>query len=668
MRPMTLQPSKALRRGLTLTAALGALAMASAPAAVAAPCANEAIRAQQGSASLPDCRGWELVSQPDKNSQQLFNASVPTADGNKVAYAIFGGIPGGIAGGNNPYLASRTAGGWQTSNLLPPHEFLLGGVNYLSAATADYSKLAIASEPGLDGGTMAWYSWDKQGNFATLRPVSPADGEMRDDADFAASEDLSHIFAPVKDAYPNDPSHQPGTYNVYDVAREGEPKLASVMPGGDAAPACGADHPIEWGGRPAFEHQVSADGNQIFFSTSGDTCSDPRELYLRDISAEETRLVSGPPLTGDPDNGVESVRDLLMAAPDSSWAIYRTANSLDPADDVDGNSEDLDIYRYESSSETSICLTCAVPGADVLSANTNAQQAEASRDGSHVYFLSDAAYAGAPAAGSGEEHNLYVWRKGSVAYVGRTQAELGGFFFTSQTTPDGEVLAFNSAAAELNGLSGSDNGGLNQVYRYDDAAGSLTCVSCPATQASRESRFFIETDPGGTNATPHYRLMSDDGSILFFRTSQALVREDVNQYLDIYEWHDGAAKLITDGISQDGERAMVSTNASGQDFFFMDSSELVAQAQDATTKLYDARVEGGFPPPVEPPAPCDGEACQGPLQPAPAGLAAASAAFAGPANARPQTHRNKKHKRRHRAKRTQRTHERNANHQRRAGR
>lgn len=75
-------------------------------------------------------------------------------------------------------------------------------------------------------------------------------------------------------------------------------------------------------------------------------------------------------------------------------------------------------------------------------------------------------------------------------------------------------------------------------------------------------------------------------------------------------------------------------SASGDDVFFITRQALVAQDGDDALDVYDARVNGGFQAPPVPP--CGGEACRPPVTPAPAIYQAPpSATFVGPGNPAP---------------------------------
>ena len=98
-------------------------------------CPNQVFRSG-GSASLPDCRAYEMVSPVDKEgqdayaAQEHFQVTLPFAppnqsarDGDRMAYASFRafGDQGGAAGFSQ-YLARRGDDGWSSEGLNPPAE------------------------------------------------------------------------------------------------------------------------------------------------------------------------------------------------------------------------------------------------------------------------------------------------------------------------------------------------------------------------------------------------------------------------------------------------------------------------------------------------------------------------------------------------------------------
>ncbi|MGE5335800.1 MAG: hypothetical protein ACM3JL_00030 [Nitrososphaerota archaeon] len=127
---------------LSALAVLGALAPASAAAAPAAECPNSQRRAEQGSAALPDCRAYELVTPAGKDSAEPLGAlTTYSAErdlrGAAGARASIGGdrfawwseyaLPQaslsqpyapGVPGLH--YLSTRTNGGWTSENVVPP--------------------------------------------------------------------------------------------------------------------------------------------------------------------------------------------------------------------------------------------------------------------------------------------------------------------------------------------------------------------------------------------------------------------------------------------------------------------------------------------------------------------------------------------------------------------
>jgi hypothetical protein len=121
--------------------ALGLLALAAAPAARAAECSNEARRSEQGSTALPDCRAYELVTPPGKDSGEPLGSLTTNKrergrGGVAGARAALGGErfswwseyalpesalthPYETGTPGLQYLSTRSAGGWTSENTIP---------------------------------------------------------------------------------------------------------------------------------------------------------------------------------------------------------------------------------------------------------------------------------------------------------------------------------------------------------------------------------------------------------------------------------------------------------------------------------------------------------------------------------------------------------------------
>jgi hypothetical protein len=156
-------------------------------------------------------------------------------------------------------------------------------------------------------------------------------------------------------------------------------------------------------------------------------------------------------------------------------------------------------------------------------------------------------------------------------------------------------------------------------------------------------------------------VQSTDGAKVFFTAYDALVPRDTNGVADVYEWERaGAGKcseeapayspanggcifLISSGTSA-SDSELIDSSPDGRDVFFLTNQGLLPQ-DPGLIDIYDARAEGGFPPPPTPAAGCEGEACQGAYAP-PSDPTPSSATFSGAGNVKeaPSAQRKRKHK------------------------
>jgi hypothetical protein len=150
------------------------------------------------------------------------------------------------------------------------------------------------------------------------------------------------------------------------------------------------------------------------------------------------------------------------------------------------------------------------------------------------------------------------------------------------------------------------------------------------------------------------RYLLDSGR-LFFMSNDALVPQDVNGAMDVYEYepegeggcnradatfeeaYGGCVALISSGGSAE-ESTFMDASENGDDAFFLTAAKLRPEDYDNTLDLYDARVCSAsspcLPPPAASPPPCvTGDSCKPAPSPQPAIFGASpSATFSGVGN------------------------------------
>ena len=650
-----------------------------------AGCANQAYRSG-ASAALPDCRAYEMVSPPEKNNSDVFTLGVGPYDqsadsGDGFAYrslAAFGRASASAYA--NQYLATRTergapGEGWSNANLTPPHGLplltapagaLIDGYRAFSADLSegwlvDTSDLTL--DPAAPAGFAALYRRRAGGSYEALTTGAPRNlgfddylAELQ-----AVSADGRSAALRANDALTEDAPNLGNAKAVLYLADGGQLHLASIQPNGHAtslsASAGTANTQLKDSTAQSAATALSADGSRLYFSTASTLSGGPGALYVRlNPTQPQSPVVAGPHCT-EPAKActvrvAASEARFLAATPDGSRALYLEGEKL---------------RRFDLSSEASTTLVEGVKG--FLGAAT---------DLSRSYLLSTLALSG-EGAGEGNSEgafaeagkpNLYLYRAegegGSLSFVatlGAGEADASSSspsvdnfkpsLRDARLSPDGAHLAFMSSAP----LTGYGSGGAQEVYRYSPPTGSLLCVSCrpsgAAPGATREVGGLASAALIPTWRTQLYasRALSADGSRVFFDSFDSLLPADTNGAEDVYEWEapgsgdcdtdnsnpgplyfapDGGCLALISSGRDPGDSEFLDASADGSDVFMLTGSSLVAQ-DSGLIDVYDARVLGGFPPPAEAAAACEGEACQSP-PPAPQSPTPASAAFHGPGN------------------------------------
>jgi hypothetical protein len=597
-------------------------------------------------------RAWEQVNAPNTGGNPVMAGAEISDDGTRTVYGVTGGTPSSETGAFNQFFAERTASGWQTKDNYPRRSEIPASSWATPLGRADLSKFFTVNFEF--GGTVAVFGISPDGP-----PAKHYEGALGTLSFFSASDDGSRAIVGMEGS--PDPVHPVSSgRNLYDVT-SGAPQLVSLLPDG-AVSACGIGGNREFDqlGTTRRTHWISPDGNTLFFMSSANNCGGPLQLYIRNLQSEETKLASGPPLSG-PDCGGQFIKSTPGAA--FFWSRSRlAANDVAPGTCSDG-STDGDVYRYSTADGTLDCVTCVVPGiaANVrLAVEGNGENVReriaVAEDGSRVYFRSLNRLL--PGARTPGVYRVEVG-SGDLAYVGAISPFNSDVVeFGNALTPDGSVLVFRSDGSTLNPLGGSNNGGTQQYYRYDDRDRSLTCISCPADGSAPRGG---ARNPAAIAVGPNQTPLAADGNTIAFTTPTALVPIDQNtaapgqsadRGMDAYEWRDGRLLLVSDGLTNwAGSNSVPSVEGitpSGKDILFSAAAPYTPDALDDYQRLYDAKIGGGIEFP-KPPPPCPLEVCQGTPKGAPEEAAPGTGSFAGQGNAKPKraSHK-KKHKKRHR--------------------
>jgi hypothetical protein len=441
----------------------------------------------------------------------------------------------------------------------------------------------------------------------------------------------------------------PAGNEVYE-SKLGQLSLVNVLPDGSIEPSAQAGGTEEAGGEgyglPEFDHAVSADGSRIFWTGTG---SNPN-LYVREAGSTTVQLDASQA------GGVGGGGHFLAASASGEKVFFSddAAAGL-TSDTVPGSGTNLYEYDFGDRRLTDLTATADAQVAGVLGA---------SEDGAYIYFVANGVLA--PGAHPGEcqrqglaygpQCSLYVRHAGRTTFIS-SLSELDGVdvspYFNGPSTGfrgdwvggAGHRTADVSASGALVfdselGLTGYGSGA-EEVYTYDPLArsgeGELTCASCDPSGARLQGA-MAGTVPVSNDAGRVTRAISADGGRVFFDSDIALLPQDTNGKMDVYEWErdgsgdcelsNGCLSLLTGGTSDDSS-FLLDSSASGDDVFVVTRAQLVEADRNENFDVYDVRV-GGVRPLAA--SACVGSGCQG-VPPSPASFATpASATFEGLGN------------------------------------
>lgn len=637
-------------------------------------CENDPLRGGPA-ALLPDCRAYEMVSPVEKEGGDIatindaeVNAAAlnqSSASGDALTYSAFRafGDPQS-APVTSQYLARRGPSGWQSEAIAPPRgpaflEVVRALNNQFKAFSPDLCGAWLLHEsptlaPSAVDGFVNLYRADLcepgASGYQALTTAEPPNQVPRlfyPELQGVSTDGEHAIFRAEDKLTPDAPnlgldSNGIGIDQLYE-AFGGQLRFVCLLPNDLPAPngcvagTASTNAKRGYGREQAVDNAISDDGSRIFWS---DSPKGPGKLYVR-IEGSKTQLLSNVPT------------QYWTAAADGSVAVFTTGNL---------GAGEATLRAYDVDAKTNTLIAAGVYG--VMGASGNANR---------IYFasgemLDEGASVGAP--------NLYLYEGGEFSFIATLSAEdaqavaqepVGPLnvepnSHAAQVTEDGLAATFMSTAS----LTGRENTDVSsgeadaEVFHYDAESGKLSCASCNPTGArpsgraiggaTGEGTWAASQIPGAqTQLYPAPKVLSTDGKRLFFESFQPLVANDTNGKADVYQWEQpgkgscteshpthssvagGCVTLISSG--QSGSDSMIAdASPSGDDIFFATASPLLPPSDvDDLIDVYDARVLGGFPPPMPPREPCEGEACQSPPAP-PGDVTPASSTYEGPGN------------------------------------
>jgi hypothetical protein len=555
--------------------------------------------------SLIDGRVWEMVSPPNKQGAKVLaspggiTAAAATGDG--LAYLTLGTIEprpeGNRAAEISSVLARRTATGWQSKDITPPHseatkiqlaaEYKLFSPNLSEALLEPRDETPLAPDatemtpylrsntepasftPLLNPGNLPETHWAGPEPFSEYVTIE------------GANSGLTHVA--LKSRLPLAPGAEAQALYLW---AGGFIQPVSELPAGEGGIVTG----VLGSGSISVRDAISDAGSRVFWGRRLEGQEKTSSLYLRDThTGESVRLdVVQPGASGDGDSNPV----FQAATPDGSAVFFTDPREL--TDDASPGGRDL--YRCEIGAvEGGLgCVSLTDISAPQQGSGESTEVKEVipgiGDDGRSAYFvatsvLDSSQNANDESAQSGEP-NLYRWSQDEgVRFVATLAAEdsagnspddtdwgrgaLGGDAarLSALPSPSGRFLAFMSQRS-LTGYENENTSSpetIEEAFIYDAATESLACVSCKPTGASPDGELRLEggeekgasaavdplgnwigtwvaaTLPEGSRRTTGDVSLYQPRAVLntgrtFFNSVDPLVPADSNRQWDVYQY------------------------------------------------------------------------------------------------------------------------------------
>ncbi len=616
--------------------------------------ANLAVVASSG-AQPPDGRVYEQVTPADKGGAYLATSPgepvAVSANGNALLWdTIFTALPplGSAPVAPNvvgTYLFSRAPnGGWSYTSALPADNLVIyraaegdqvEGVTPDLSTTVDATFFGLSDgHDGISGSPVQTGGSGAIQNFATFDPLSgaatvltpsvpPSQTATYTPTFVATDSSADHILYQANASFPvtngtvPNPGSNPGPFLYDDTAGSRfqvglETDNSTPFPRGATAP------PV-----PGV---ISADGSRIFFQAATSGASG---VFMRTNDAAgsgatvpvSTSAVSDPHCTLASNPGAASTAPATFegATPAGSVAFFLSSCELTSSSHTGTADNSPDLYAYDTANGHVTDLSIDTNGLDASSGADALGVVGYAGNGSIVYFVAEGVLdgSGAPSADNGLP-NLYRYDGGTVTYLATlgssdnavwtprtSMAADAGQYHAAQVSSDGRELVIAASAA----LTAYQSVGDVELYDWPGEADTPICVSCDPSGAS----------PTG-GAAMVVNSLSSNGNVIFSSPDE-LVGADGNTYPDVYEWTatpaspsaaaaadpygGGSVSLVSAGATTISPTStipstgsiLIGASPSGTDAFFVTYDQLVAQDQDDSLDIYDARIGGIAPPP-----------------------------------------------------------------------